>query len=1249
MKIFKKDSISKNIYMFISTTVVSFALLFAVSAFLMVVINMIGIVMRAEHKTVIEYTDGISAFREYLLKQTDDASVQADDTAVLTYNDFVTHLNSSIAGTMAITDLVKATKSTSSDDIAGRVSKNFERTSYNQAKAMAIVASLLPQSQLRRQLGETSSAYLDNMKKLLILAEEYHKSDKFDMSQFWMTSQIFNLDKKNKELFAEYTSKIGAYSSWIVSFSLWIFIILAGILIGINTFIGIKIVRSITSPLKILTGSAKIIAAGDFSQQEIAVKSHDEIGTLTLAFNNMTRALKENKLNEQKQNWLKTGKAELGERIRGEQDLAVLAQKIIEYLCIRLDAKIGVLYVVRNKKMLQLTGGYAYKKRNDIPDKFEFGEGLVGQAARQKESIIINNVPKDYIKINSGLGESSPHNIMLTPFFYEEELKGVIEIASFQEFTDIQKDFLDEAGKGVAISIYACESYIRTRILLEETQAQAGALRVQQEELQQTNQELEEQTLALGESEERLKNQKNDLQQMNTELEENALLLEMQKENVRIKNVELEEAKRLIEQKARDLELASKYKSDFLTNMSHELRTPLNSILILSRLLSENKKGNLDQKNIEFAQTINGAGADLLKLINEALDLAKVEAGKMDCIFEEMEIADLSDTLKRYFMAIAEERGLIFTINRKDGVPSGFVSDRQKVEQIVKNLLSNSFKFTERGAITLDIFRPDNTADLSLSGIADQKIIAFSVSDTGIGIPEDKKQSIFEAFQQADGTTSRKYGGTGLGLTISRKMAKLLGGEIALESTEGKGTVFTLYLPETPPVQEIKDEPKESRGVAFATRSAEVGPVGKADRTISHHKTEPMQTELESIKDDRKIITPGDKSILIIEDDSKFAEVLLDLARERGFKGLIAGSGETGLHFADYYKPSAIILDIGLPGMDGLSLLERLKDNAATRHIPVHFISASDDKSHVALKMGAIGYLTKPVSLEDIDSAFQKIENLITKKVGRLLVVEDNETERNNIVELLDGKDVQIETVSTGDEAYELLRTGTFDCVILDLDLEDLSGPNLIKKIKSDNSIEKIPVIIYTGKEFSREDETALQRQAGTIIIKGAKSYERLLDETTLFLHRVEKDLPEQKQKMIRIAHDKESVFKNKKVLIVDDDMRNVFAVSNIIEEKGMEVLVGKNGREGIERLNDNPDIDLVLMDIMMPEMNGYEAMTEIRKQMKFKSLPIIALTAKAMTGERNKCLEAGASDYLAKPFDIDKLLSLMRVWLYHN
>ena len=986
------------------------------------------------------------------------------------------------------------------------------------------------------------------------------------------------------------------------------------------------------------------VADGDLTGT-LAVEQRDEIGILATAFNNMTNSLKENQHNEQKRDWLNTGKSELSDRMRGKQDLAALSRNIISYLCVRLDAKIGALYLARDNNLLQLAGSYAYKKRKNLSNQFKFGEGLIGQAALAKESIVISDVPDDYIKITSGLGEAVPHNIIVIPFLHEDEVKGVLELGAFREFKDIRMDFLNQAVEGIAVAIDSCESHTRTQALLEATQKQAEELQAQQDKLQQTNQELEEQTVALKESEEKLKNQHEELQNMNEELEERTQLLEKQKQDIKKQNIGLEEARKLVEEKARDLEQVSKYKSEFLTNMSHELRTPLNSILILSKLLSDNKRGGLKEKEIEFAQTIHGAGSDLLKLINEALDLSKVEAGKMEVNFEDVEIAVFCDIMKRNFMPLAEKSGLTFTIEREDGLPSNFRSDTQKVEQIVKNMLSNAFKFTEKGGITLSIFRPDSAIDLSYSGVADQKFMAISVSDTGIGIPEDKQNLIFEAFQQADGTTSRKYGGTGLGLSISKKMAGLLGGEIRLKSAAGKGSVFTLYLPETPPEGKTEANFRESPAPAPAKNAAATTPAGVIKKTISGR-----QTEMESVRDDRKTITSDDKSVLIIEDDPKFAEILLDLARERGFKGLIAGSGETGLHFADYYKPSAVILDIGLPGIDGWSIMERLKSNASTRHIPVHFISAAD-KSRDAMEMGAIGYLTKPVTIEELETVFKRIEGLIAKRVGHLLVVEDDDISRKSIVELLQDKDkdVRIKAVGTGSEAYELLKTETYDCMVLDLGLGDISGFDLLKKIRSEKNIDKIPVIIYTGKELSKEDETVLRKQADSIIIKGARSHERLLDETTLFLHRVETDLPEQKQKMIRTVHDKESVFKDKKALIVDDDMRNVFAVSNILEEKGMEVLVGKTGKEGLECLNAHPDIDLVLMDIMMPEMDGYEAMREIRKQERFISLPIIALTAKAMTGERNKCLEAGASDYLAKPFDIEQMLSLMRVWLYQK
>lgn len=847
------------------------------------------------------------------------------------------------------------------------------------------------------------------------------------------------------------------------------------------------------------------VAAGDLTGS-LAVEQRDEIGILATVFNDMADYLREEQRQEKERDWLKTGKAELSDRMRGEQDLAALARNIISYLCVRLDAKIGALYLARNNNLLQLAGSYAHAKIENPSNQFKFGEGLIGQAALTKESNLISDVPDDYMKITSGLGEAAPRHIIVIPFLREGKVKGVLELGVFRKFEDIQVSFLNQAVEGIAVVIDSCESRIRTQELLEATQKQAEELQAQQDKLRKTNKGLEE-------------------------------------------------ARELVEEKARDLEQASKYKSEFLTNMSHELRTPLNSILILSKLLSDNKRGGLQEKEIEFAQTIHGAGSDLLKLINEALDLSKVEAGKMEINFEDMEIALVCDTMRRNFMPLAEERGLTFTIERQDGLPASFRSDMQKVEQIVKNMLSNAFKFTEKGGITLSVFRPDSAIDLSHSALANQKVMAISVSDTGIGIPEDKQKLIFEAFQQADGTTSRKYGGTGLGLSISREMARILGGEIRLKSTAGKGSVFTLYLPEIP--TEEKTEADSPESPAPAADAAATTPVGATKKTSSSR-----QTEMESVRDDRKTLTSDDKLVLIIEDDSKFAKILLDLAREKGFKGLIAGSGETGLHFADYYKPNAVILDIGLPGIDGWNVMERLKSNASTRHIPVHFISAAD-KSRNAMKMGAIGYLTKPASMEELEAVFKKIAGLLAKG------------------------------------------------------------------------------------ELTKKEAAALRKQAESVIIKGAASDERLLAETVLFLNRVETDIPEQKQQMNRIIPAEDAAFKDKKVLIVDDDMRNVFAVSNVLEERGMEVRVGKTGKEGLDCLNAHSDIDLVLMDIMMPEMDGYEAMREIRKQPRFSSLPIIALTARAVAGERNACLEAGASDYLAKPFDIEKMLSLMQVWLY--
>ncbi len=912
----------------------------------------------------------------------------------------------------------------------------------------------------------------------------------------------------------------------------------------------------------------------------------------------------------EKQNWLKTGQTELNNMMRGEQDIETLSKNTISYLAKYLNAQIGAFYIADDKEnVLRLFGSYAYQKPKNLSKEFKFGEGLVGQAALEKESITLNNCPDDYIRINSGLGDAVPRNIIVFPCLHNNIVQGLVELGSFKEFSDLDLSFLDLVSDGIAIAVNSAQSRNQMATLLEQTQKQAEELQAQQEELRQTNKELEEQTQ----------------------------LLEEQKEDIQKKNVQLQKAQKLIEEKARDHELTSMYKSEFLANMSHELRTPLNSILLLSKILSDNKDANLIEKQVELADTIYSSGSDLLALINEILDLSKLEAGKIKINLSELNLGDFKERMIRYFGHLAEEKGVNFRIQVEEGVPIHIRTDPQRLEQIVKNILSNAFKFTFQGSVTLNICRPDKQVDLSKSGLRPEKTIAFSVSDTGIGIPKEKKKLIFEAFQQIDGTTSRKYGGTGLGLSISRELANLLGGEIQLESEEGKGSTFTLYLPETAAEgQQVKEIEPLLTMVVSAAEPANVQAIESAAPSAS----------LEGIKDDRKNIRAEDKSILIIEDDPKFTKILRDLSREKGFKVLAARDGETGYHLADYYKPSAIILDIRLPGIDGWAVMSRLKNNPDTRHIPLHFISVFDKKLD-AMKMGAIGFLTKPVSMEMLEQGFEKIERIISKPVKNLLVVEDDEIQRKAITELIGNGGVLITSVSTGEVAYDRVTSGKFDCMILNIDLSDMSGVELISRIGNNEDLLDLPIIIYTGRELTKQEKITLDEYAEKIIIKRAKSAERLLDEATLFLHHVEANLPEEKRKILRMIHDKEAILKDKKILLVDDDMRNIFALTNILEEKGMQVLVGKNGKEGLERLNKNPDVDMVLMDIMMPEMDGYEAIREIRKQERFRKLPIVALTAKAMKGDRAKCIEAGASDYLAKPVDTEKLFSMLRVWLY--
>ncbi len=967
------------------------------------------------------------------------------------------------------------------------------------------------------------------------------------------------------------------------------------------------------------------------------------------------------------QNWLKTGQTNLNDQLSGEQNILQLAKNTIDFITPYVGAQIGAFYLFEESPKpgcLKMMASHAYMRRKNVANEFKLGESLVGQAALEKKMIMITQPPADYLCIQSGLGMGTPRAILVIPFLYEETLKGVIEIASFNRFTEVQIEFLHQVMSNIAIVINSAQSRDKMQELLQQTQIQSEELQSQTEELQTQQNTLQQTNEKLQRQSQELQVQQEELREANEELEERTRELERQKNEIRAKNSALEQSQQAIEMKAKELQLASQYKSEFLANMSHELRTPLNSLLILAKLLSDNRLGNLTEQQVEYAQTVHSAGTDLLKLINDILDLSKVEAGQMKVQLEDMRLAELVDILEQKFRCVADEKNLAFQMTIADNLPPVLHTDAQRLQQIINNLLSNAFKFTETGEVRLEILptsstevqknglkapKPqlvpkglidnDNSDLLSPSGAA-KNLIAFRVTDTGIGIPKDKQQPIFEAFQQADGSTSRRYGGTGLGLSISRQLAKLLGGELQLHSIEGKGSTFTLYLPET--LQELKNNPDSQPNQIVTTHSAH------KDDTMSTNRETPTPVA-EQIVDDRNILQADDKTILIIEDDRKFSNILVELARERHFKCLIAEDGKTGLQLAEQYRPNAIILDVGLPQMDGFSVMDRLKDNPETRPIPVHFISAFEQDQD-AKKMGAIGYLLKPVKMPELSDAFKKIEQVIAKNLKNILIVVDNEPRYQAILEIVESQDIETTLAHTLMQAtYHLQNTHKtqFDCMIVDIDIENRSGIQLLEQLCEPDSLFHIPVILYADKELTASESERLQQCEKHITIKAVYSPERLLDEVTLFLHQVEAHLPLEKRQMLQMLHDKEAILENKKILIVDDDMRNAFALTTVLEDKQMEVVVAPNGANALTILAEHPDIALVLMDIMMPQMDGYEAMQQIRAQERFRQLPIIALTAKAMKGDKAKCIEAGANDYLAKPVDTDKLFSMMRVWLY--
>ncbi|PQP02263.1 hybrid sensor histidine kinase/response regulator [Massilia phosphatilytica] len=985
-----------------------------------------------------------------------------------------------------------------------------------------------------------------------------------------------------------------------------------------------QLAANLTNQMRAIGEVATAVTRGDLSRS-IQVEARGEVSYLKDNINEMIRNLKETTQKNAQQDWLKTNLARFTRLLQGQRDLQAVTKLILSELAPLVSAHHGVFYMMDSQEAdarLRMIASYGYRSSRKLPTSFLPGEGLVGQCALEKTRIWLTDVPRDYIVVSSGLGSAPPTNIVVLPILFEQQVKAVIEIASLDRFTETHLSFLDQLMESIGVVLNTIEANSRTESLLTQSQSLA-------QELQQTNQELAEKARLLSEQ--------------NIEVER--------------KNREVEQAKLALEEKATQLALSSKYKSEFLANMSHELRTPLNSLLILAQQLSDNPEGNLSSKQVEFAKTIHGSGSDLLTLINDILDLSKIESGTVTLDVSEYRFSNLRNYVDRTFRHMAEAKHLGFSVELADNLPTAVMTDTTRLQQVLKNLLSNAFKFTSHGnvSLTISLVTSGWTADHPHLLHADA-VLAFSVRDTGVGIPSDKLQLIFEAFQQADGSTARKYGGTGLGLSISRELARLLGGEIRVESTVNIGSTFTLYLPynragfinyeqtrQPQPARLAPPQPQPSAAPA-PTMLLEVEP--EAATSVALPDPSGSLVEYATMLDDRGLIVPGDPSVLIVEDDERFAKTLLDFAREKNFKGIVTHRGDSALSLARDYLPSAILLDIDLPDIDGFTVLDRLKRDPSTRHIPVHVMSSLRERER-ALRQGAISYINKPVSREMLQEEFKRIQKFLMGGKRSLLVVEDDMAQRESIVGLIGDSDVRIVTAEDGKAALDALAQQHFDCMVLDLTLPDISGFDLLDQIGKQQALRDLPIVIYTAQELSRKEVTKLKRYAKTIVVKDARSPERLLDETALFLHRSQASLPETQRRMLEEIHAADGGLAGRKVLIVDDDLRNIFALSSLLERQQMQVLFAENGRDGIEVLEKDPTIEIVLMDIMMPEMDGYDTMRAIRRIPKFKSLPIITLTAKAMKGDRDKCIAAGASDYITKPVDVAQLLSMMRVWLH--
>ncbi|MGC1256313.1 MAG: HAMP domain-containing protein [Candidatus Acidiferrales bacterium] len=964
---------------------------------------------------------------------------------------------------------------------------------------------------------------------------------------------------------------------------------------------------NLTNQVRAIAEVTTAVTKGDLTRS-IQVEASGEVAELKDYINTMIDNLRLTTDRNNEQDWLKTNLARLTGMLQGQRDLATVGRMLLSELAPLVNAQQGVIYQMMEEESdeLVLLSAFANNGQDGHPDHLRLGYGLVGQCAAEKRRLLITEVPPDAVPIRSGLFQAVPRNIIVLPVLFEDHVKAVIELASLHVFTASHLAFLEQLTSSIGIVLNSIEATMQTEGLLKQSQQLAKELQTQQTELQQTNEQLAQKAQQLAEQ--------------NVEVER--------------KNQEIEQARRAVEEKAKELALTSKYKSEFLANMSHELRTPLNSILVLGQQLTDNPDGNLTPKQVEFARTIHGAGTDLLNLITDILDLSKIESGTVSVQAEEVFYASLLDMIARPFRHEAENRRLSFEIEADPRLARSLVTDSKRLQQVLKNLLSNAFKFTEQGMVRLSVF----IAEGGWSGghpVLDRaaSVVAFEVSDTGIGIPPEKQRIIFEAFQQADAGTSRKYGGTGLGLAISRELANLLGGEIQLRSAPGRGSTFTLYLPQT--------YVGPSTGVAVVDRKA---PAAATPLQLSAGVT--ADRWIEKVPDDRENLQPEDAVLLIVEDDPHYARVLCDLAHDKGFKILTATRGSEALALAREFHPTAISLDVFLPDMLGWTVLNHLKQDPTTRHIPVQMLT-QDEERHHGLSRGAFAFVTKPTTTEALESAFARIKEYAAPRRKRLLVVEDNPAEQFTIRELLGYDDIDVSMASTGNEALTAISEEAFDCVVLDLRLPDMSGFDLLERFSETPALSDLPVVVFTGKDLSSEEDARLRVLARSVVVKGVESPERLLDETALFLHRVVADLPQEKQKMLERLHHSDEALVGKKVLVVDDDVRNIFALSSVLERRGMTVLTAGTGREAIKTLESTPDVAIVLMDIMMPEMDGYETMQVIRQNTSFRRLPIVALTAKAMKGDREKCLEAGASEYLAKPVNTEQLLSALRMWLH--